>query len=308
MNDKMESKMETTTFVFDKNNENGQQNNFTQINLDIQRANVVFRFNKEDKTTVNYSTPDKNKKLTCFVDNGKLHIYESREPLLFSMLMFGNVLTRIEISLPERYRDTDKLSSLRIYSGAGSVSGDIPYTETTEILLSSGKVNVTAMTGDMKIDIGSGKAEVSGRGGENTVTAETLNVECRSGSVALNNFNAKNAEFKLGSGNVAATGNIGKIKAKIYSGSLEMHCTGNVEKAELDQSSGTTYITLPKISSAKVDYSVSSGSMDVELGGNAETLTKSGTRYYGTDTNGACDTYITALVSSGKCVIEEINR
>lgn len=308
MNDKMESKMETTTFVFDKNNENGQQNNFSQINLDIQRANVVFRFNKEDKTTVNYSTPDKNKKLTCFVDNGKLHIYESREPLLFSMLMFGDVLTRIEISLPERYRDTDKLSSLRIYSGAGSVSGDIPYTETAEILLSSGKVNVTALTGDMKIDIGSGKAEVSGRDGEKNVTAETLNVECRSGSVVLNNFNAKNAEFKLGSGNVTATGNMGKIKAKIYSGRLEMHCTGNVEKAELDQSSGTTYITLPKISSAKVEYSVSSGSVDVELGGNAETLTKSGTRYYGTDTNGACDTYITALVSSGKCVIEEINR
>ena len=99
-----------------------------------------------------------------------------------------------------------------------------------------------------------------------------------------------------------------KSRQKYIQEELEMHCTGNVEKAELDQSSGTTYITLPKISSAKVDYSVSSGSMDVELGGNAETLTKSGTRYYGTDTNGACDTYITALVSSGKCVIEEINR
>lgn len=312
MNDKLEQGMETFTYTFEDskdNYESVQDNKYVGIDMNILSAKAVFSYNNDGKTIVRYTTPDKNKKLECRIDKCELIIHETQESFLFPMPTFNLVPAKIEISLPERYRCSNKLDYAKLFVTSGSVTGDMPSAIKSEITLASGSVNATAQTGELTLDVASGNVEITSRYARNSVMTDSLNVDCKSGQILLKDFSASRNEFRVSSGKVEATGITGDIRSDVKSGSLSLYCTENVGEAELDMSSGTTYMALSKISSAKIDYSVSSGSVDVRIGENSETLTKTGTvKYYSEAAEDGYDTYIKTSVASGKCVIEEINR
>ncbi len=312
INDKLEENMETDTYTFTENDddyENEQYNKYSGIDMTVLSAKTVFSYNNDGKTIVKYTTSDKNKKLDCRIDKGGLVIRETQDSFLFPMLTFNVVPAKIEISLPEKYRCSNKLDYMEMYVASGSVTGDIPYAVKSEITLASGSVNATTQTEDLTLDISSGNVEITSRYVENSVMTDSLNVDCKSGQILLKDFSASKNEFRVSSGKVEVTGVTGDIRSDVKSGSLSIYCAENVGEAELDMSSGRTYIALSKISSAKIDYSVSSGAIDVRIGENSETLTKAGTvKYYSDAAEGGYDTYIRTSVASGKCVIEEIKQ
>lgn len=310
MNDKLEKNMKTTTYTFEESkedSENTQYNKYVGIDMTVLSAKTVFSYNNDGKTVVKYTASDKNKKLDCRIDKGELIIHEIQDSFLFPMFTFNLVPAKIEISLPERYRCSKKLDYMEMYIASGSVTGDIPFTEKSDISLASGVINSTAQAQDLTLDVASGSVELTGRYGENSVISGDLKVDCKSGKVVLNGLNAARNEFKVSSGSVEATGVSGTIRSDLMSGSLSIYCTGEITEAELDMASGRTYIALPKNTKAKIDYSTASGSVDVKLGGNEQKLTKTGTAVYnGEAPDDDYGTYIATSVLSGKCVIEEI--
>lgn len=312
LNEKLEQDMETVVYTFEdsKNNyENAQDNKYVGISMNILSAKTVFSYNNDGKTIVKYTASDKNTKLDCRIDKGELIIHETQESVLFPMLTFNLAPAKIEISLPERYRCSKKLDYAKMFVASGSITGDIPYAVKSEITLASGSINTTAQTGELTLDVSSGNVEITSRYTENSVMMESLNVNCKSGQILLKDFSASKNEFRVSSGKVEATGITGDIRSDVKSGSLSLYCAGIINEAELDMSSGRTYIALSEIASTKIDYSVSSGSVDVRIGENSETLTKTGTvKYYSEAAEGGYDTYIKTSVASGKCVIEEINQ
>lgn len=312
LNEKLEQGMETVVYTFEdirNNYENVQDNQYVGISMNILSAKTVLSYNNDGKTIVKYTSSDKNRKLECRIDKGELIIHETQESFVFPMLTFNIVPAKIEISLPERYRCTDKLNYTTMFVASGSVTGDIPFAVKSEITLASGSVNATAQTEELTLDVSSGNVEIKSRYAENSVMTENLNVNCMSGQILLKNFSASKNKFRVSSGKIEATGITGDIRSDVKSGSLSLYCAGIINEAELDMASGRTYIALPKNTRTMIDYSTASGSVDVRLGGNEQKLTKTGTAAYNGGTpDGSYDTYIKTSVSSGKCVIEEVTE
>ena len=155
------------TNIIDKNSEKQEftfKDSFSGLDISVLSANANISYNSTNEVKVNYTTLDKNKKIECNITDGVLNVKEKAGFSFFSLFTLASVPTKIEISLPESYRDNRKLENADITVASGSLSGDMPNTEkSTKIKLYSGKIISSVAAENFDINVSSGKAEISSR-------------------------------------------------------------------------------------------------------------------------------------------------
>lgn len=288
MNGILDSKSEKQEFSFNEA--------LSGLDISILSADAVFSYNNDNEIKVSYSSADKKKKIECNVTDGVLTVYEKEGFSLFTLLTFASVPTRIEISLPQSYRDNSGIINADITLASGSVSGDVPYTaQKTAITLYSGRIASSVSTSDFDINTSSGTAEITAR----THSCKNVNVSCLSGKITLDGFASEKSSYSLTSGKITSMNIGGELNTSVTSGSLTLGCVEKVTGIDSKIASGRAHISLPKDTGAQVAYSVASGSVKVGLDGRNEKLTGSGSVSYGN-----ADTRVNVTVASGSFILD----
>ena len=102
------------TNIIDKNSEKQEftfKDSFSGLDISVLSANANISYNSTNEVKVNYTTLDKNKKIECNITDGVLNVKEKAGFSFFSLFTLASVPTKIEISLPESYRDNRKLEN-----------------------------------------------------------------------------------------------------------------------------------------------------------------------------------------------------
>ena len=288
MNGIIDSKSEKQEFSF--------TDTFSGLDISILSANANISYNSTNEVKVNYTTLDKNKKIECNITDGVLNVKEQGGFSFFSLITLASVPTKIEISLPESYRDNRKLENADITVASGSLSGDMPNTErSTKIKLYSGKIISSVAAENFDINVSSGKAEISSR----THEYKNVNVSALSGMIVLDGFVSEKSYYDLTSGKIISSNAGGELSTNVTSGSLTVGCGEKVTGVSSKVASGKAHISVPMGTGAQISYSVASGSVKVALDGRSERLTGSGNVSYGN-----ADTRVDVTVASGSFVID----
>lgn len=288
MNGIIDSKSEKQEFTF--------TDTFSGLDISILSANANISYNSTNEVKVNYTTLDKNKKIECNITDGVLNVKEKGGFSFFSLITLASVPTKIEISLPESYRDNRKLENADITVASGSLSGDMPNTEkSTKIKLYSGKIISSVAAENFDINVSSGKAEISSR----THEYKNVNVSALSGMIVLDGFVSEKSYYDLTSGKIISSNAGGELSTNVTSGSLTVGCGEKVTVVSSKVTSGKAHISVPMGTGAQISYSVASGSVKVALDGRSERLTGSGNVSYGN-----ADTRVDVTVASGSFVID----
>lgn len=289
MNDIIDRKSDKQEFSF--------VDTVTGLDVHILSADTIISYNSGNDVTVRYTTADKNKKVECNITDGVLNVKEKAGFSFFTFFTLGSVPTKIEISLPESYRDNGNIENADITVTSGSLSGDLPYTQkNTKIKLYSGKINSSVATENFDINVSSGSAEISSR----THKHKNVSVSALSGKIVLDGFVSEKSNYSLTSGKITSL-NIGggELYTNVTSGSLTLGCTEKITGIDAKVTSGKAHISVPKDTGAQVSYSVASGSVKVGLDGRNEKLTGSGSISYGN-----ADTKVNVTVASGSFILD----
>lgn len=285
--------------IIDKNSEKQEftfTDTFSGLDISVLSANANISYNSGNEVKVNYITADKNKKIECNITDNVLNIKEKSGFSFFSLFTLASVPTKIEISLPESYRDNKKLENADITVASGSLSGDMPNTEkNTKIKLYSGKIISSVAAENFDINVSSGKAEISSR----THEYKNVNVSALSGKIVLDGFVSEKSYYDLTSGKIISSNAGGELSANVTSGSLTVGCNEKVTSVSSKVASGKAHISVPTGTGAQISYSVDSGSVKVDLDGRSERLTGSGNVSYGN-----ADIGVDVSVASGSFVID----
>lgn len=288
MNNIIDSKSEKQEFTFTES--------FSGLDISILSANAYISYNSTNEVKVSYSAADKNKKIECNITDGVLNVKEKAGFSFFTLFTLASVPTKIEISLPERYRDNSALENADITVASGSLSGDMPNTEkNTKIKLYSGRIVSNVAAENLDINVSSGKAEISSR----THGYKNVNVSALSGTIVLDGFVGENSCYDLTSGKIISSNAGGKLSMNVTSGSLNVACSEKVTDVTSKVTSGKAHVSVPAGTGAQISYSVASGSVKVDLDGRSERLTGSGNVSYGN-----ADTRVDVTVTSGSFVID----
>lgn len=288
MNGIIDSKSEKQEFTF--------TDTFSGLDISVLSANANISYNSTNEVKVNYTTLDKNKKIECNITDGVLNVKEKAGFSFFSLFTLASVPTKIEISLPESYRDNGTLENADITVASGSLSGDMPNTEkSTKIKLYSGKIILSVAAENFDINVSSGKAEISSR----THEYKNVNVSALSGMIVLDGFVSEKSYYDLTSGKIISSNAGGELSINVTSGSLTVGCAEKITGIDAKVASGKAHISVPKDTGAQISYSVASGSVKAELDGRSERLTGSGNVSYGN-----ADTRVDVTVASGSFVID----
>lgn len=287
------------TNIIDKNSEKQEftfKDSFSGLDISVLSANANISYNSTNEVKVNYTTLDKNKKIECNITDGVLNVKEKAGFSFFSLFTLASVPTKIEISLPESYRDNRKLENADITVASGSLSGDMPNTEkSTKIKLYSGKIISSVAAENFDINVSSGKAEISSR----THEYKNVNVSALSGMIVLDGFVSEKSYYDLTSGKIISSNAGGELSTNVTSGSLTVGCAEKITGIDAKVASGKAHISVPVGTGAQISYSVASGSVKAELDGRSERLTGSGNVSYGN-----ADTRVDVTVASGSFVID----
>lgn len=289
MNDIIDGKSKKQEFSFD--------DTFTGLDVNILSADTTVSYNSGNEVRVSYITADKNKKAECNITDGVLNVKEKSGFSLFSLFTLGSAPTKIEISLPESYRDSSTLENADITVASGSLSGDLPYTKkSTKLKLYSGKISSSVGTENFDINVSSGTAEISSRNNEH----KNVNVSVLSGKITLDGFISEKSDYSLTSGKINSA-NIGggELFANVTSGSLTLGCSEKVTYIDAKVASGKADISVPKGTGAQVAYSTASGSVKIGLDGENNRLIGSGNISYGN-----AETKVNVNVASGSFILD----
>ena len=288
MNDIIDSRSDKQEFTF--------TDTLFGLDISILSANANISYNSGNEIKVSYTTADKNKKVECNITDGVLNVKEKAGFSFFSLFTLGSVPTKIEISLPEGYRDNSKLENTDITVTSGSLSGDLPYTKKiTKLKLYSGKINSSVGTENFDIDISSGSAEISSRNHEH----KNVSVSALSGKIVLDGFVSQKSNYSLTSGSIISLNAGGELHTNVTSGALTLDCSEKVTYIDAKVTSGKAHISVPKGTGAQVAYSTASGSVKIGLDGESKRFTGSGSVSCGTG-----DTKVDVSVASGSFVID----
>ena len=287
------------TNIIDKNSEKQEftfKDSFSGLDISVLSANANISYNSTNEVKVNYTTLDKNKKIECNITDGVLNVKEKAGFSFFSLFTLASVPTKIEISLPESYRDNGTLENADVTVASGSLSGDMPNTEkSTKIKLYSGKIILSVAAENFDINVSSGKAEISSR----THEYKNVNVSALSGMIVLDGFVSEKSYYDLTSGKIISSNAGGELSTNVTSGSLTVGCAEKITSVDAKVASGKAHISVPVGTGAQISYSVASGSVKAELDGRSERLTGSGNVSYGN-----ADTRVDVTVASGSFVID----
>lgn len=286
--------------IIDKNSKKQEftfTDTFSGLDISVLSANANISYNSGNEVKVNYITADKNKKIECNITDNVLNIKEKSGFSFFSLFTLASVPTKIEISLPESYRDKSTLENADITVASGSLSGDMPYTEkSTKIQLYSGKINSSVAAENFNINVSSGSAEISSRTHEH----KNVNVSVLSGKTTLDGFVSEKSNYSLASGKIISlNAGGGELYTNVTSGSLTLGCAEKVTGIYSKVTSGKTHIAVPDGTGAKVSYSMASGSVKINLDGENNRLTGSGNISYGN-----AETKVNVNVASGSFILD----
>lgn len=287
------------TNIIDKNSEKQEftfKDSFSGLDISVLSANANISYNSTNEVKVNYTTLDKNKKIECNITDGVLNVKEKAGFSFFSLFTLASVPTKIEISLPESYRDNRKLENADITVASGSLSGDMPNTEkSTKIKLYSGKIISSVAAENFDINVSSGKAEISSR----THEYKNVNVSALSGMIVLDGFVSEKSYYDLTSGKIISSNAGGELSTNVTSGSLTVGCAEKITGIDAKVASGKAHISVPKDTGAQVAYSVASGSVKIGLDGRNEKLTGGGSISYGN-----AEANVNVNVASGSFILD----
>lgn len=288
MNNIIDSKSEKQEFTFTES--------FSGLDISILSANAYISYNSTNEVKVSYSAADKNKKIECNITDGVLNVKEKAGFSFFTLFTLASVPTKIEISLPESYRDNRKLENTDITVASGSLSGDMPNTEkNTKIKLYSGRIVSNVAAENLDINVSSGKAEISSR----THGYKNVNVSALSGVLVLDGFVSEKSYYDLTSGKIISSNAGGELSTNVTSGSLTVGCAEKITGIDAKVASGKAHISVPKDTGAQISYSVASGSVKVELDGRSEKLTGGGSISYGN-----AEANVNVNVASGSFILD----
>jgi hypothetical protein len=154
---------------------------------------------------------------------------------------------------------TNVEGDLRLDGGAA----DVTTSGTTGALVvdvGSGTVRVSNARGRLDLDTGSGDVDVTGASGDE------LRVDTGSGSVTVRDATATSLSFDTGSGDVEGTGLAADaVMVDTGSGGVDLAFTRPPRDISVDTGSGGVTLTLPAEFAAQVDISTGSGGIDLDF-------------------------------------------
>ncbi|HEX7238664.1 MAG TPA: DUF4097 family beta strand repeat-containing protein [Longimicrobiaceae bacterium] len=124
----------------------------------------------------------------------------------------------------------------------------------------SGSVQVQRAEGDVDVDTGSGSVRLS------DVRARRLHVDTGSGSVTGSALAGEDVEVDVGSGSVNLTGlRAGDLKVDTGSGSVDVSLAAAARSVEIDTGSGGVRLAVPSSQGAQVEVDTGSGGIQVDV-------------------------------------------
>jgi lia operon protein LiaG len=124
----------------------------------------------------------------------------------------------------------------------------------------SGEIRVTNAQGDVTLDTGSGVIRVAG------VTGTSLVLDTGSGSVTAERVTVDALKVDTGSGNVELTGIRARdVLVDTGSGGVELELTGDIESLLVDTGSGGVTLRIPQTLGAEIDIETGSGGIDMNF-------------------------------------------
>ncbi|MGH7752117.1 MAG: DUF4097 family beta strand repeat-containing protein [Gemmatimonadales bacterium] len=124
----------------------------------------------------------------------------------------------------------------------------------------SGEIRLTNAAGDMTLDTGSGMIRVAG------VTGTSLVLDTGSGGVTAERVSVDALKVDTGSGNVELVGIRARdVLVDTGSGGVELELTSDVESLLVDTGSGGVTLRIPQSLGAEIDIETGSGGIDLDF-------------------------------------------
>jgi lia operon protein LiaG len=129
-----------------------------------------------------------------------------------------------------------------------------------DIDVGSGAVQVTEARGQLSVDTGSGIVSVSG------VRGEQVSIDTGSGDVTASDVRSKELSIDTGSGDIEVTGLVApQVGLETGSGSVAADVQGEVRNVNVQTGSGDVTLKLPPALGADVDIETSSGDIETDF-------------------------------------------
>ncbi len=146
---------------------------------------------------------------------------------------------------------------LDLSSGGAEVSG---HTGRLEVDTGSGSVRVEDVQGEVEIDTGSGSVELS------RIAGDRVYVDTGSGGVDARDVESRTLEVDTGSGRVELMGiRAPDVTVDTGSGGVEVEVLSTVESLSIDTGSGGVTLALPSNLDADIEVDTGSGGIDVDF-------------------------------------------
>ncbi len=148
---------------------------------------------------------------------------------------------------------------LRVDTSSGPIAVD-GVTGTLDVDTGSGEVRVRSAEGAVNIDTGSGQVIAS------AVRGESLRVDTGSGSVDVSDIAVSMLNIDTGSGKIDARGVAAQsVRLDTGSGSVNIELTQDTEEIVIDTGSGSVTVVVPESWGAEVELETGSGNIDIDM-------------------------------------------
>jgi lia operon protein LiaG len=129
-----------------------------------------------------------------------------------------------------------------------------------DIDVGSGAVQVTQARGDLSVDTGSGAVSVSDTRGE------SVSIGTGSGEVSASDLRSKQLSINTGSGAIRVTGlTAPQVSLETGSGSVAADLSGEVWNVSVETGSGDVTLKMPPTLGAEVDFETASGAIETNF-------------------------------------------
>jgi hypothetical protein len=148
---------------------------------------------------------------------------------------------------------------LRIDTGSGNVTvRDVTGALTVDT--GSGRVDLGGVRGDVFVDTGSGRITAAG------LTGGQVELDTGSGGVTVEGVEASRLSVDTGSGEIRVSGvRSADVELDTGSGSIEVELLSDIDRFRVDTGSGSVTIRVPADFGAEVEVDTGSGRIDVDL-------------------------------------------
>jgi hypothetical protein len=228
------------------------------ISISYSSGKVIFLEGQEGQLSFKEYLNSGNEKhfAQASASGGKLDIERGSRPL------FRHLRARLEVYLPPSFA-----GSYRIRLGSGSLEADTNINaEAVNINISSGTLRLRKVNAEnIRLRAASGSIHAAGLYGK-------TDIELSSGSLFLDALTGGEHGVHLSSGSAKISGVSGKGNFSASSGNITLEAAELSGNLSFELSSGSLNFTLPKDAAFNLDAETSSGSVNVNSGGDTYTV------------------------------------